>query len=78
MARHNEWTGATQKQLRAQFLKTLGAPRSSDALQMALTTMLEGYEKAVATLPPGSVARTVVEGAFGRAPEISRKVLEIV
>lgn len=65
------------KELRERFLKTLGAPTSKDAMQMALQTMLEGYEKAVATLPPNSLAREMVAAAFGKAPEISRKVLEI-
>ncbi|OIR02599.1 hypothetical protein GALL_153130 [mine drainage metagenome] len=63
--------------VRTVLLKRLGAPRREDALQMALVTMVESYERALATLPRGSAARAMVDGAFGKSPEISRQVLEL-
>lgn len=66
--------GAT---LKAQFLSDHGVRRPQDATSLALVTMLECYERALATMPKGSIQRAMVVGAFGKAPEIARKVLEV-
>ena len=44
-----------------------------DRYQLAATAMLAGYDRAMATLPPG--ARLLVEGAFGKAPIVTREIL---
>lgn len=77
MITKSQCVGMTEKEIRANRLKSLGAPTAKDALEMSLYSMLTAYEKAVSTLPAGSMAHSIVTGAFGKAPEISRKVLEI-
>lgn len=52
----------------------LGLTNDMDRYQLAAVSLLAGYDRALATLPPG--ARLMVEGAFGSAPAVARKILE--
>ena len=36
------------------------------------------YQKAIDTLPIGSVARRIVQGAFGHSPELAQRIVEEV
>lgn len=49
-------------------------PVDSDRYQLAATAMLAGFDRAMATLPPG--VRLLVQGAFGAAPNITREIVE--
>lgn len=50
-----------------------GMTSDRDRYQLAATAMLAGYDRAIATLPPG--VRMMVEGAFGAAPSITREIV---
>lgn len=43
-----------------------------EALRIALIALLAGYDKAISTLPVGSLAQRLVQGAFGHAPALAR------
>ena len=63
------------KALRAerQARETAEIEARNESLELALTAMLEGYSRAVATMPP--LAAGLMAGAFGKAPEIALEVL---
>lgn len=54
--------------------RKVGAINDRDRYQLAAAAMLAGFDRAMATLPPG--ARLLVEGAFGSAPNITRAIVE--
>ncbi len=54
--------------------QALGMSSDRDRYQLAAVSLLAGYDRALATLPP--MARLMVEGAFGSAPAVARKILE--
>jgi len=56
-------------------LTNMGVGERTEQLSVALRWMLDGYDKAIATLPEGTMARGMVAGAFGRMPEMAREVL---
>ncbi len=58
--------------------RALGIAGSVEALCLALEAMLGGYDQAMRTLPKDSPYRALVEGAFGRVPEVSRSILDEV
>lgn len=62
---------------RMEMLRQIGALTGADATHMSLVTMLECYERAVATAPHGTFARAVIDGAFGKAPEVARRALGV-
>lgn len=45
-------------------------------MRLALAAMLGGYERLLATTPERS--RPVIDGAFGKSPEVCRQILEAV
>lgn len=47
----------------------------TEQLTLALTWMLDGYDKAAATMPAGSQARALLDGAFGKTVQLARDVL---
>lgn len=55
--------------------RRLGMANECEALQAGLASMIAGYDQALATLPAGSLARRLVEGAFGSAPGIARTLI---
>ena len=65
------------KRLTSIDLHELGVKSEADALHLALGTMVECYERAISTLPKSSFTRAMVVGAFGKAPEVSRRVLGV-
>jgi hypothetical protein len=65
-------SAAALKEVREEF----GATTEEETLRACLLLMLEGYERAMATLPPGSAARGIVDGSFGQGPRIARGVME--
>jgi len=56
--------------------KEVGIRTDIDAMRLALAAMLGGYERLLATTPERS--RPVIDGAFGKSPEVCRKILEAV
>lgn len=58
--------------------RSLGIAGENEALRLALLAMLGGYQKAIDTLPIGSVARRIVQGAFGHSPELAQRIVEEV
>lgn len=54
----------------------LGIYVDREALRLAVLAMLGGYDKAVETLLPGSGALAIVQGAFGQAPDLARRIAE--
>lgn len=59
------------------LLADIGVRAKPDALALALVTMCECYERAARVFPRGSVAAGMLDGAFGKAPEVSRRILEV-
>lgn len=55
-----------------------GIAGSVEALCLALEAMLGGYDQSMLTLPEGSSYRALVEGAFGKSPELARAILDAV
>lgn len=53
-----------------------GVKNRTDALELALRTMIEGYDRLIQIMPAGSQAQRLAQGSFGKAPEVSRMVLE--
>ena len=56
--------------------KDVGIRTDIDAMRLALAAMLGGYERLLATTPERS--RPVIDGAFGKSPEVCRQILEAV
>lgn len=56
-------------------LARMGLGERNDQLTVALRWMLDGYDRALASLPEKSIARGVVDGAFGKLPAMAREVL---
>jgi hypothetical protein len=48
-----------------------------DATRIALASMIAGYDKSLETLPDGSLARRMVEGAFGNSIVIARSLMGV-
>ena len=61
-----------------QRARSVGIAGDVEAMQLALAAMLGGYQQQLRTIPEGSQARALVDGAFGRSPEVSQKILEAV
>ncbi len=55
-------------------LRKLGIAGQRVSLELALNAMVGGYEKALDTLPAGSYKK-IVEGAFGKVPEMAKSIL---
>jgi len=56
--------------------KAVGIRTDIDAMRLALAAMLGGYERLLATTPERS--RGVIDGAFGKSPEVCKQILEAV
>lgn len=56
--------------------KDVGIRTDIDAMRLALAAMLGGYERLLATTPERS--RPVIDGAFGKSPDVCRQILEAV
>lgn len=56
-------------------LRAAGIVGETQAYQLMAQALLAGYDKAMETLPAGSMSRTLVEGAFGKVPALAREVL---
>lgn len=61
-----------------QIARAHGIAGSVEALCLALEAMLAGYDQSMLTLPEGSQSRVLVEGAFGKSPELARAILDAV
>ena len=59
-------------------LKDLGLGGPWEAYQLAAVTLLAGYDQALATVPESTPWRGVMVAAFGRGPELARKILNAV
>lgn len=57
-------------------LRELGVQNEQAALRMSLESMVESYERLIATAPEGSHMRKLVLGAFGYVPEMSSRLLK--
>jgi hypothetical protein len=71
----NGHTTAADKLRAERWLRTAPSIQArNESLELALTAMLEGYSRAVATMPP--MAAGLMAGAFGKAPDIALEVLK--
>lgn len=59
-----------------QVAQKFGVHTRIDALEMSLRTMVEDYNRLVGSLPERSPLRGMVEGMFGKAPEVAKQILE--
>lgn len=65
--------------LRASMLAktgSVGIRTDIEAMRLALAAMLGGYERLLATTPERSWS--VIDGAFGKSPEVAKQILEAV
>ncbi len=58
--------------------RSVGIAGEIESMQLALAAMLGGYQQLLRTIPEGSQARALIDGAFGRSPEVAQKILEAV
>lgn len=61
-----------------QRARSVGIAGDVEAMQLALAAMLGGYQQLLRTIPEGTQARALIDGAFGRSPEVAKKILEAV
>lgn len=57
-------------------LASMGVGERTSQLSVALRWMLEGYAKAISSMPEKSMARQLVEGAFGKTPIMAKDLLD--
>ena len=58
--------------------RSVGIAGDLEAMQLALAAMLGGYQQLLRTIPEGTQARALIDGAFGRTPEVAVKILDAV
>lgn len=78
---HGNGTAVRHSKIRDSVLlraRTVGIAGDVEAMQLALAAMLGSYQQLLRTIPEGSQARALVDGAFGRSPEVAQKILEAV
>lgn len=78
---HGNGTSVRHSKIRDSVLlraRSVGIAGDVEAMQLALAAMLGGYQQLLRTIPEGSQARALVDGAFGRSPEVAQKILEAV
>ncbi len=79
--RYGNGTEVRHSRLRDSVLqraRSVGIAGDVESMQLALAAMLGGYQQLLRTVPEGSQARVLIEGAFGRSPEVAQKILEAV
>lgn len=59
-----------------QRARQVGIAGSVETLQLALTAMVAGYDRLLATTP--KAIHPLIEGAFGKSVTLARQVLEAV
>lgn len=64
-----------QKKLVTRMREEFGAGDENEALRMALTAMMEGYDRTMGVLPAETMARRLVDGSFCKAPSMARALL---
>ncbi len=56
--------------------RALGITGQIEMYQLALAAMLAGFQSAARAMPVGSQSRALLEGGFGKSPELTARLLD--